>query len=125
MWVATQDLPRTAAHPFYARLNQILDQHDFDRYVEGLTATNRWSTSKPSAFAVTSPSPIVGDATGGGIQKRAARCIAIVAEFAGHAACASCGSAVNARNDRLPISMRPVACAACTSAVTPTVGSGC
>jgi len=36
MWVATQDLPRTAAHPFYARLNQILDQHDFDRHVEGL-----------------------------------------------------------------------------------------
>jgi hypothetical protein len=24
MWVATQDLPRTAAHPFYARLKQIL-----------------------------------------------------------------------------------------------------
>ena len=36
MWVATQDLPQTAAHPFYARLNQILDQHDFDRHVEGL-----------------------------------------------------------------------------------------
>src|SRR5690242_10621054 len=36
MWVATQDLPRTAAHPFYARLNQILEQHDFDEYVEGL-----------------------------------------------------------------------------------------
>jgi transposase len=36
MWVATQDLPRSAAHPFYARLNQILDQHDFDGYVEGL-----------------------------------------------------------------------------------------
>ena len=36
MWVATHDLPRTAAHPFYARLNQILDQHDFDRHVEGL-----------------------------------------------------------------------------------------
>ena len=30
MWVATQDLPRGAAHPFYTRLNQILDQHDFD-----------------------------------------------------------------------------------------------
>jgi len=26
MWVATEDLPRSAAHPFYARLNQILDQ---------------------------------------------------------------------------------------------------
>jgi transposase len=36
MWVATQDLPRSAAHPFYARLNQILDQHDFDGYVEEL-----------------------------------------------------------------------------------------
>ena len=36
MWVATHDLPRSAAHPFYARLNQILDQHDFDGYVEGL-----------------------------------------------------------------------------------------
>jgi hypothetical protein len=36
MWVATQDLPRSAAHPFYMRLNQILDEHDFDEYVEGL-----------------------------------------------------------------------------------------
>jgi transposase len=36
MWVATQDLPRTVAHPFYTRLNQILYQHDFDGYVEGL-----------------------------------------------------------------------------------------
>ena len=36
MWVATQDLPRSAAHPFYTRLNQLLDQHDFDRYVERL-----------------------------------------------------------------------------------------
>jgi transposase len=36
MWVATQDLPRSAAHAFYARLNQILDEHDFDGYVEGL-----------------------------------------------------------------------------------------
>jgi hypothetical protein len=34
--VATRDLPRTAAHPFYTRLNQILDEHDFDAYVEGL-----------------------------------------------------------------------------------------
>jgi transposase len=36
MWVATQDLPRSAAHPFYTHLNQILDQHDFDAFVEGL-----------------------------------------------------------------------------------------
>ena len=36
MWVTTQDLPRTAAHPFYTRMNQILDKHDFDGDVEGL-----------------------------------------------------------------------------------------
>ena len=36
MWVATQDLPRSAAHPFYARLDQILEQHGVDGYVEGL-----------------------------------------------------------------------------------------
>ena len=35
MWVATEDLPRTAAHTFYPKLNQILDKHDFDEYVEG------------------------------------------------------------------------------------------
>ena len=32
MWVATQDLSRSAAHPFYTRLNQILDRRDFDGY---------------------------------------------------------------------------------------------
>jgi transposase len=36
MWVATQDLPRRAAHPFYTRLSQILDEDHFDRYVEEL-----------------------------------------------------------------------------------------
>jgi transposase len=36
MWVATSDLPRSAAHPFYARVNQILDTHNFDGYVEEL-----------------------------------------------------------------------------------------
>ena len=36
MRVATHDLPRSAGHPFYAGLNQILDKADFDGYVEGL-----------------------------------------------------------------------------------------
>jgi transposase len=36
MWVATQDLPRSAAHPFYTRLNETLDTADFDGYVEAL-----------------------------------------------------------------------------------------
>ena len=36
LWVATSELPKSPAHPFYARLNAILDAHDFDRVVEGL-----------------------------------------------------------------------------------------
>jgi transposase len=39
MWVATQDLPRSAGHPFYERLNRILDEAGFDRYVEQQCAT--------------------------------------------------------------------------------------
>ena len=36
MWIATQDLPRSASHPFYAQLNRILEQNGFDDYVEDL-----------------------------------------------------------------------------------------
>ena len=34
MWVASNDLPRSTAHPFYTGWNQILDTDDFDGYVE-------------------------------------------------------------------------------------------
>jgi transposase len=39
MWVATQDLPRSAAHPFYRRLNRVLDDAQFDAFVEGACTT--------------------------------------------------------------------------------------
>ena len=35
MWVITTDLPTSASHPFYARLNQLLADHHFDDFVEG------------------------------------------------------------------------------------------
>lgn len=38
MWIATQDLPRSASHPFYAKLNQVLEENGFDDYVEQLGA---------------------------------------------------------------------------------------
>jgi transposase len=38
IWIATNDLPRTAAHPFYERINQILDKAGFDAEVEKLCA---------------------------------------------------------------------------------------
>lgn len=35
LWIPTCDLARPAAHPFYERLNHLLREHDFDRFVEG------------------------------------------------------------------------------------------
>ena len=35
LWVATSDLPTSPGHPFYTRLNTLLDAHDFDRFAEG------------------------------------------------------------------------------------------
>lgn len=34
IWIATQELPKSASHPFYKRLNRILEQNGFDEYVE-------------------------------------------------------------------------------------------
>jgi transposase len=34
LWVATSDLPKSPGHPFYTRLNTLLDAHEFDRFVE-------------------------------------------------------------------------------------------
>ncbi len=36
LFVAAQDLPKTASHPFYERLSQILEAEGFDPYVEKL-----------------------------------------------------------------------------------------
>src|SRR5436309_15143166 len=34
LWVATSDLPSSPGHPFYTRLNAILEADGFDRFVE-------------------------------------------------------------------------------------------
>lgn len=34
LWVVTADLPKSPGHPFYARLNALLDAGGFDRFVE-------------------------------------------------------------------------------------------
>src|ERR671918_124679 len=34
LWVATSDLPKSPGHPFYTRLNALLDADGFDRFVE-------------------------------------------------------------------------------------------
>jgi transposase len=35
LWIAASDLPASPGHPFYARLNALLDGHGFDPFVEG------------------------------------------------------------------------------------------
>ena len=34
LWVPTSDLPRSPGHPFYSRLNRLLESEAFDRFVE-------------------------------------------------------------------------------------------
>src|SRR2546427_11605923 len=34
-WVARSELPRAVSHPFYQRLNQVLEERGFDAFVEG------------------------------------------------------------------------------------------
>jgi len=36
LWVATCDLPKSPGHPFYAKLNRLLDEAGFDTFVENL-----------------------------------------------------------------------------------------
>src|SRR3954471_24498208 len=38
LWIATNELPPTGGHPFYQRLNRILDMHAFDEFVEAQCA---------------------------------------------------------------------------------------
>ena len=38
MRIAANELPRTGGHPFYLRLNQVLDAHAFDEFVEAQCA---------------------------------------------------------------------------------------
>jgi len=38
LWIPTNELPRTGGHPFYQRLSAVLEQHDFDAFVEAQCA---------------------------------------------------------------------------------------
>ena len=57
LWVRTSDLPTSPGHPFYTRLNALLDAHDFDRFVERLCRAfyaDGHGTTEPGARASTS-----------------------------------------------------------------------
>ena len=48
LWIATNELPRTGGHPFYQRLNQVLDTHAFDAFVEAQCALFYARLGRPS-----------------------------------------------------------------------------
>ena len=74
IWVAAQDLPRSAAHPFYTRLNQILDEHDFDEYVEGLC--QRFYADDGARAATRPLLPVAADRLFRRLGRRARDCVA-------------------------------------------------
>ena len=36
LWIAATEMPSTPAHPFYGKLNEVLDSHGFDAFAEEL-----------------------------------------------------------------------------------------
>jgi transposase len=47
-WVTTQNLPKSPGHPFYERLNKILDEGRFDEHVESLCKPHYAERGRPS-----------------------------------------------------------------------------
>ena len=48
LWIAAHELPVTGGHPFYQRLNQVLDAHAFDDFVEAQCAPFYAAIGRPS-----------------------------------------------------------------------------
>lgn len=36
LWVSTNEIPKAASHPFYAKVNEVLERHQVDRRLEHL-----------------------------------------------------------------------------------------
>ena len=47
LWIATNELPPTDGHPFYQRLNHVLDAHAFDEFVEAQCVPLRTYIAEP------------------------------------------------------------------------------
>jgi transposase len=47
MWIDAASLPRRGGHPFYGRLNELLDRRGFDRFAEGACAAFYSQTGRP------------------------------------------------------------------------------
>src|SRR5690349_2516582 len=47
MWVETASLPTSGGHPFYERLNKLLDKREFDRFAEKVCESFYSRTGRP------------------------------------------------------------------------------
>ena len=50
LWISSEEMPRTAAHPYYGKVNEVLNEAGFDRKVEHLC--RRYYKPTVSSFAV-------------------------------------------------------------------------
>ena len=135
MWVATADLPQGGGHPFYERLNQILNAAGFDAFVEKLSAPFYVRMGRPSlapgryfrlllvgyfegldseraiAWRAADSLSLPGAADAGRASQRpATRCMPTGAGFAACGAVACCGVEENCWSGRLPTCARQVGC---------------
>ena len=74
-WLAAQRPPRSAAHPFYARLNQTSSGSDFDGLVEGICPSGSMRTVADRAAAGTLL-PLAADRLFRRLGRRACHCMA-------------------------------------------------
>jgi len=47
LWIPTASIPTTAAHPFYKQVNEILDKHGFDKFVDDLATPFYQDSGRP------------------------------------------------------------------------------
>jgi hypothetical protein len=64
LWIPTTELPRSPGHPFYQRVNRVLAEAGFDRFVEDLCRARGSAGS-----AVDSAGYVFPDADGGLLRR--------------------------------------------------------
>ena len=55
MWVPAENLPRSPGHPFYERLNRVLEKAGLDAFVEGRRVGNGCNASGANSWNGRSP----------------------------------------------------------------------
>jgi len=133
MWVSTTDLPVSPGHPFYARLNAILDEAGFDRFAEEqCRAFYAPAMGRPSLppgryfrLLLLGYFASAGDAIGRRRRRRRLRSTPIAGACAGREARESCDGAANTSSAPSPTCTTPADSAGHICGDSRTSSSGC